>query len=270
MAIEQTKKCKICFKKFHIRPREGIKRFLKREFCSKSCASKFQGFQKGHKIFKGAFGLGSIHSLEARKKLSEINKGKKLSEQTKEKLRQLNLGKKLSEEHKKKMSEAKKGDKNPMKRIEVRMKTAKSLTGRKLTEETKRKIGLASKGNKYALGRPPENHWAWRGGRMKEYPISIQIRKSLKYRAWRKSVFERDNWICVICSKRGGKLEVDHIISFSSIIEKLKFEQGIDNLFEKAMNYNLLWDINNGRILCEDCHKLTDNYKIKALTKIYG
>ena len=26
------------------------------------------------------------------------------------------------------------------------------------------------------------------------------------------------------------------------------------------MEYDLLWDINNGKTLCKECHKLTNNY----------
>ena len=30
--------------------------------------------------------------------------------------------------------------------------------------------------------------------------------------------------------------------------------------FEQALNCAELWDINNGRTLCKECHKKTDNY----------
>jgi len=51
--------------------------------------------------------------LEARKKISEIKKGKPRSEETKRKLKEANLGKKLSEETKRKISDAGMGKKNP-------------------------------------------------------------------------------------------------------------------------------------------------------------
>jgi len=60
--------------------------------------------------------------------------------------------------------------------------------------------------------------------------------KSFKVSDWRKSVFERDNYTCQICNQRGGKLNADHIKTWSEY-PKLRF------------------DINNGRTLCVDCHK---------------
>ena len=52
---------------------------------------------------------GKKMSEEAKKKMSNSKKGRKLSEETKEKLRKISTGKKMSEETKKKMSESKKG-----------------------------------------------------------------------------------------------------------------------------------------------------------------
>lgn len=73
---------------------------------------------------------GNNPSPITRKKLSEFNRGKKLSEEHKLKIAQSNKGKirsPLSEEHRRKISE--------------------SHTGRKMSEETKRKIGNKNKGN---------------------------------------------------------------------------------------------------------------------------
>ena len=58
---------------------------------------------------------------------------------------------------------------------------------------------------------------------------------------WRKSVFERDNYTCQICKKRGGKLHPHHHLP------KSKFPE-------------LANSIHNGQTLCEDCHKQTPTY----------
>jgi len=68
-----------------------------------------------------------------------------------------------------------------------------------------------------------------------------KIRTSLAYQNWRKSIFERDNYTCQECKIIGGKLNADHIKPF-------------------ALFPNLRLDINNGRTLCEECHRKTDTW----------
>lgn len=71
---------------------------------------------------------------------------------------------------------------------------------------------------------------------------NLLFRASLAYRNWRKEVFKRDKYTCVICGdNKGGNLEADHIMDF-------------------ALFHNLRLDINNGRTLCSSCHKQTSNY----------
>ena len=92
-------------------------------------------------------------------------------------------------------------------------------------------------------GRCGELAGGWKGGVTKEHDL---IRRGLEYKRWRTSVFERDNYTCVNCGVRGGKLQADHIKPFS-IYKELRF------------------DINNGRTLCFKCHKETDTYGGKMI-----
>lgn len=62
---------------------------------------------------------------------------------------------------------------------------------------------------------------------------------------WRKLVFQLNDRVCRVCGRRGGKLEADHIIS-------------------KWTDVSLIYVVNNGRILCHDCHKQTDTYAGRA------
>lgn len=97
----------------------------------------------------------------------------------------------------------------------------------------------------------------WKGGIT---PINLCLRTSSKYKNWVKDVFKRDNYTCQCCGDTKKDLNAHHIISFATILEKIKIEFGIENLYENAINNDLLWDINNGQTLCIDCHKKTDTY----------
>lgn len=84
-----------------------------------------------------------------------------------------------------------------------------------------------------------------------------QIRGSRKYRLWRKTIFERDHYMCQQCKQLGGELHADHIVPFALII----FRLGIKTLTD-AIFCTILWDINNGRTLCIACHKKTPTYMV--------
>lgn len=77
---------------------------------------------------------------------------------------------------------------------------------------------------------------------------NLRLRNSSKYFIWRKSGFERDNYICQCCGKRGGRLNAHHKENF-------------------ADNPDLRFEINNGITLCENCH----GFAIKGgFHNIYG
>lgn len=59
--------------------------------------------------------------------------------------------------------------------------------------------------------------------------------------AWRKAVFERDDYTCQICGVRGVQIQADHIKPY--------------RFFP-----NLRWELSNGRVLCVPCHKKTPTY----------
>lgn len=77
-----------------------------------------------------------------------------------------------------------------------------------------------------------EKNANWKGGIT---PVNKAARTSSLYLAWRKSVFQRDNYTCQKCLQRGGKLHAHHIRSFAS-------------------NPKLRTDLDNGICLCEHCH----------------
>ncbi len=101
-----------------------------------------------------------------------------------------------------------------------------------------------------------EIHHSWKGGISK---LNALIRTLPENRVWIKNCMKRDNFKCTECSNT-GKLEVHHLHPFSIIIKENKI-----NTIELARECNLLWDISNGKTLCHDCHKLTDNYGNKKI-----
>ena len=192
-----------------------------------------RGIYQNNSLYK----KGNKHSL-----------GVKRSEETKIKMSKAKKGRKMTPEFRKKISQSmkkayKEGRKNAnhlkgSKTIskEIRLQISNKLKGRispmkgkNHTEKTRLKMSASRKG---------EQCHFWQGGIT---PINLKIRNSLEYKLWRESVFKRDNYTCVWCFKKGGKLNADHIKPFS-LYPELRFA------------------IDNGRTLCIDCHKKTDSF----------
>jgi 5-methylcytosine-specific restriction endonuclease McrA len=113
----------------------------------------------------------------------------------------------------------------------------------KLTVEQRKKKAAS-------LPRGPKHH-RWKGGVTK---INATIRGSLEYKLWREAVFARDNWTCVVCGTRSAPgvtvyLNADHIKPFSEFPE-------------------LRFDVDNGRSLCDACHKETPTYGWKQINRL--
>lgn len=67
-----------------------------------------------------------------------------------------------------------------------------------------------------------------------------RLRRSSKWKAWRREVFERDDYTCQFCCKHGIELEPHHIIPVSK-------------------NKKLIFVVDNGITLCKKCHNPTKN-----------
>jgi len=183
-------------------------------------------------------------------------------------------GKEKAKRIKKKVSNAKKGEKNPMwsKRTseETKQKIRKShkksgvgkwMIGKHHSEETKKKISEANMGHDPTYGMLGRHHSEatrirlskmfkgkkgpnWKGG---VTPLSKRLRKSIEFKNWRESVFERDDYTCWICERKGEKLHPHHLKKWSDY-PKLRFV------------------VSNGLTLCEFCHKIYTSFgKNKAV-----
>jgi len=121
------------------------------------------------------------------------------------------------------------------------LKYLPSHRGYKHTLETRIQISQNRKG-KTAKEKNP----AWRGGlSSKNKSERNRLMDTFEYKEWRKKVFEKDNYTCQSCGQKGGKLNADHIKPWA-LYPELRF-----NIF-------------NGRVLCEDCHKKMPTYGLKV------
>ena len=101
--------------------------------------------------------------------------------------------------------------------------------------------------SKLLKGKQGELARNWKGGIT---PLELQIRHSFQYRQWRSDVFQRDNFTCQECGQRGGKIEAHHLKEFAKIIKEYQIRT-----LEQALNCEELWNINNGRTLCQKFHQ---------------
>jgi hypothetical protein len=140
------------------------------------------------------------------------------------------------------------------------------------TIESRRKISEANSGeNNYWYGKKltPKHRKNIALAKYKNGSTSLNeiIRHSQKYILWRSQIFERDNWTCQTCQKRGTELNAHHKKPFIEIIK----EFNIKNM-EEAEKCEELWNLNNGVTLCSDCHDLTKfgKYTMERISKSRG
>jgi hypothetical protein len=100
------------------------------------------------------------------------------------------------------------------------------------------------------------------------------IRTSSIYDEWKETILNKARYQCSQCKKK-SRLHVHHIESFSNLITKflnqnknLRVGTDKEKLLELASDKNsIFWDVNNGKVLCRNCHsELHPNLK-KILVK---
>lgn len=132
-----------------------------------------------------------------------------------------------------------KGKNNPYK-PEVIIQMSIARLGKKMGKKT------AQQRINHSLGaRKGKDSNFWRGGVTQP---NEALRRSLQYMLWRSDVFERDNYTCLQCGKRGGKLNADHIKSY-------------------ALYPDLRFELSNGQTLCVECHAIKTKEDMKFITR---
>ena len=162
-----------------------------------------------------------------------------INDEVKNKIRLKLLGRKMPDYQKQKISAKLLGrKKSNAERVAIRNRMIgnKNHLGIPQSEETRIKMSKSARRGSLSN--------LWKGGVANKNKL---IRSSVEYKLWRDAVFKRDDYTCVWCTQKGGKLNADHIKPFS-LFPELRFA------------------IDNGRTLCEDCHKTTDSYLNNSLS----
>lgn len=183
----------------------------------------------------------------------------------------------LSEEHKKKLSSVMKGRNiSPSTEFKKGHTTNVGKIGVKRSKKGRENMSIAAKGkpksiehrNKiiknlvsYNSGNIGNKNSSWKGG------ITLlqgKIRRLPEYSIWRKAIFERDNYTCQQCFKKGGDLEAHHnietfaklLIEFLNQYNQFSPYEDKEILVRLAITYKPFWDINNGITYCKVCHRV--------------
>lgn len=104
----------------------------------------------------------------------------------------------------------------------------------------------------------------WKGGISS---LLLQIRNTEAYKQWRYAVYLKDSFTCQECkTKKVGRnivLDADHIKPLSVIV----FDNNIKTV-EQALLCHEIFDVENGRCLCRQCHKNTPTWGVNTNKKI--
>ena len=144
------------------------------------------------------------------------------------------------------------------KSLKTRQKISLAHKGKVHTEETKKKISLTKRRTKCHEGK--------RNGRYIDgrTPLVQLIRHCFKMKEMKQKVFDRDSFTCQYCNKKGGDLDIHHIIPFYILLNLFFSKYSYLNkkldkqkLIDLSIKDSLLYDIDNCIVLCKTCHNIT-------------
>jgi hypothetical protein len=220
----ENKICQSCGLKFYRPEKYPAYRWVKRRFCSKSCASIVSN-------------TGRKATDEARRNMSLAHLGQVISEETRRKIGLASKGntntkgKKIhTEEHKEVLRKKWLGN---------QIVKGLKFKNRKRYEHTEEHRINESLGQFRRISEGKHNFYI--DGRSK---FEDRLRGTPEWRFWREAVFKRDNFTCRWCGEKGCYLEPHHI--------------------KKRSNYpKLVFKVTNGITLCRPCHNKTKGKEYK-------
>jgi len=121
------------------------------------------------------------------------------------------------------------------------------IRANKLKEDKRKQLALIN-------SHKGESHPNWKGGISS---IRDRLEASIPYRNWKKTILNRDKYLCKMCGEI-EYLEVHHKIPFSKILK----DNNIKTV-ERALNCQELWNLDNGITLCKRCHCIIDFHRAK-------
>lgn len=123
--------------------------------------------------------------------------------------------------------------------------------GKKRSPKTRKLISQGKMGDKN-----PQ----WKGGISR---IHSRIRHLVQYHIWRLGVYTRDNFTCQECGDNSKhNINAHHIKELHKILQENNIKTP-----EQAEICEELWNINNGKTLCEKCHNKTKTNKKNSSNK---
>lgn len=208
-------------------------------------------------VQKRNIGLGNkgkpkpMRTLEHCVNLSKALTGKVCAIETRKKLSDALVGRNLTEEHKIKIGL---GNKDKIRTTETIEKLVIAYLGNTHSIDTRKKMSITRKGKKH--------YWVTHVGG----DLYTLINSTLEHTCWKREVFKRDNFTCIICGSK-HLVAAHHVKQFALLY--LEFLQqysqfspleDIETLLRLAITYAPFWDISNGQTLCQECHRKTENY----------
>lgn len=230
----ESKNCVVCGVIFHKNKKSAKRQWANAKYCSRTCsltktAVAKQGYRKPLGSIPWNKGITYDETLKARLNLSGLSIG-----------HGMNKGKKFPQLSGENNVNWKGKKEKPCKFCGELMKLAPWQEKRQFC-----------KSKCYSDWHKGENSPVYKGNDKSSYKkLRYRVMQFPEYVTWRETVYSRDNWTCQACGHRGSDLHAHHIVFLKHLFDDNNIESPVD-----ARNCPAIWDVTNGKTLCEKCHR---------------